>query len=263
VGEGGPCLVRIEAPQASAYWDYRIPEGLSCDEGVFKTHAHPILAWKVEPDGTVSHEWETNAADFKIISAYPAAKAFGLVFIQGIRYRVSLTPAAHGLDLAFAARNVGKRPLHNIVAFPCLGRPSPNFQDSELKRTFILTEQGLTPLEDTDRGTGDPCRTHFRVADCHAMKFFAEPYWGQASKTVAVDGAILRTRDDGKFTIGTRWEKMCEIFHNEDSHHCIHSVPSLGCLKPDEERTVRGRIVFAAGGPSKALALLRRREDGE
>ena len=56
---------------------------------------------------------------------------------------------------------------------------------------------------------------------------------------------------------------MCEIFHNEDSHHCIHSVPSLGCLKPDEERTVRGRIVFAAGGPSKALALLRRREDGE
>jgi hypothetical protein len=150
--------------------------------------------------------------------------------------------------------------MHNIVAFPCLGHPSPNFRDLKLKRTFILTEQGLTPLADTDRGTGDPCRTHFRVAGCHAMKFFAEPYWGKASKTVAVDGAILRTRDDGKFTIGTRWEKMCEIFHNEDAHHCIHSVPSLGALEPGEERTVRGKIVLAAGDASKALALLRQME---
>lgn len=133
VGKRGPCLVRIEAPEASAHWDYRIPEGPSCDEGVFKTHAHPILTWKHDPDGTVSHEWETNDADFKVISAYSAAKAFGLVFIQGIRYRVSLTPAASGLDLAFTARNVGKRPLHNISgergreSFPDLRSPPDPF----------------------------------------------------------------------------------------------------------------------------------------
>ncbi len=83
------------------------------------------------PDLHAAHGLRT--ADFKVISAYSAAKAFGLVFIQGIRYRVSLTPAASGLDLAFTARNVGKRPLHNISgergreSFPDLRSPPDPF----------------------------------------------------------------------------------------------------------------------------------------
>ncbi len=71
-------------------------------------------------------------------------------------------------------------------------------------------------------------------------------------------GAILRTGAGGRWTIGTDWETVAEIYHNEDSHHhCIHSVSALGDLEPGETKAVRGRIVLVDGGPQDALDLLR------
>lgn len=253
----GPCKVRIVAADACASWDYRIPEGLSCEEGVFKTHAHPILDWHgPDANGTLWHEWETNEADFDVISRYEQAEAFGLKFIQGIHYRVMISPTEAGLALRFTATNRRRETLHNVNAFPCLGMPSPNFRDEAMERTFIVTERGITALKETDRGTGDSVRTHYPVQGMRSKRFVGEPFWGGLSKTTATRGAILRTGADGRFTIGTEWEAVCELFHNEDAHHCIHSVPTLGDLEPGETRTVRGKIVLVQGGPEEALDVL-------
>jgi len=255
----GPSLVRIVAAEADAGWSYRIPEGLSCDEGVFKTHHHPIVDWR-GPDarGTLWHEWETNDKDFEILRSSGLGETLGLVFIRGIHYRVQITPSQDGLDLRFTATNIGARPLHNVVAFPCLGHPTTNFEDNALERTWIVTEAGLTPIQDTHRGTGDPRRTHYPVAGAPPMRFVGEPFWGRASRTVARSGGNLSRRrgTDGRFTVGTAWERVSEIFQNEDAHHCIHSVARVGDLAPGETRTVRGRIVLVEGGPEKALAKL-------
>jgi hypothetical protein len=253
----GPCLARIVSAEADAHWDLRIPEGLSCDEGVFKIHHHPILDWHgPDANGTLWHEWQTNPADLEAISAYSLTKEFSLVFIQGIRYRVMLTPAEHGLAMKLTATNLSDQTFHNLVVFPCLGHPSENFEDTGLERTFIVTESGLTALKDTDRGTGDPCRTHFRVSGCPAMRFYGSPYWGEPSLTLATRGAVLRTRNDGKFTVGMSWEQVAELFHNEDAHRCIHSLAAIRELRPGETRSVRGKLVLVEGGPERALELL-------
>jgi len=256
-GTHGHCMARIVAPEAEQNWDYRIPEGLSCEEGAFKIHHHPMVDWHgPDRDGRIWHEWETNDEDFAVISAYERAEEFGLRFIQGIHYRVMLIPAEHGIDVRFTATNLGETTLHNLVAFPCLGRPSLGFQDEEMVRTFIVTDAGLTALKNTDRGTGDPVRTHYVVRGMPPMRFVGTPFWGEASATPAAGGAILRTSADGRFTVGAAWEQVCELFHNEDDHHCIHSVPTLGDLGPGETGTVRGRIVLVEGGAEAALALL-------
>jgi hypothetical protein len=256
-GTAGLCHARIVACEAEAAWDYRIPEGLSCEEGVFKTHAHPTVDWHgPDADGRIWHEWETNDQEFAVISSYERAEEFGLKFIQGIRYRVILIPAEHGLDIRFTLVNLGEVTLHNVIAFPCLGRPSPQFEDDAMERTFIMTDAGLTALKDTDRGSGDPVRTHYVVRGKCPMRFVGEPFWGKASATEAAGGAVLRASECGRFTIGTGWESVCEVFHNEDAHHCIHSVPTLGDVAPGETKTVRGRIVLAEGGPERALDIL-------
>jgi predicted GH43/DUF377 family glycosyl hydrolase len=257
VARHGACQARIVSDPADASWDYRIPEGLICDEGAFKIHHHPIVDWH-GPDsrGTIWHEWQTNDEDLVAICAYANTRAYGLSFIQGIRYRVLITPSADGLDLRFTATNLGDRTFHNVVVFPCLGYPTVNFQDDRLERTFLVTDHGLTALRNTDRGTGDPRRTHFRIPGRAPMRFYLPPFWGEPSRTAAMSGAILRSRNDRAFTIATSWEQVAEIFHNEDDHHCIHSLASLGDLAPGETKTVRGKIVLVEGGPEMAMERL-------
>jgi len=257
-GAPGPCRARVVAPQAGAAWDLRFPEGLSCEEGVFKIHHHPLVEWQ-GPDlrGAIWHEWETNDEDFAVIRSWEHAKAFGLRFLQGIRYRAIIAPCETGLALRLTVTNLSERALHHVVGFPCLGRPTEEFRDEEMARTFIATGAGLTPLAETDRGTGDPRRTHYVVTGERPMRFVGEPFWGRPSGTEARGGAILRTDKSGRFTVGTAWERVCELFHNEDDHHCIHSVPVVGDLEPGETATVRGRIVLAEAGPQDVLELLR------
>ena len=253
----GPCLVRIVAAEAGASWDYRIPEGLACDEGMFKAHYHPIVDW-YGPDasGMVWHEWRASDADLFTFAEHEMAIEHGFQFVDGVRYRTMITPSAEGLDLRFTVMNESQGTFHNVTMFPCLGYPSADFVDDELERTYIVTAQGLTKLGDTDRGSGDPVRTHYVVDGMRPMSHFAEWFWGLPSRTLAATGAILRTSQDGRFTIGTAWERVCELFNNEDSHHCIHAVPALGDLAPGQTRTARGKIVLVEGGPDEALALL-------
>jgi len=94
------------------------------------------------------------------------------------------------------------------------------------------------------------------VAGMRPMRFVGKPFWGDASATRAASGVILRTREDGRFTVGTAWESVCELFHNEDAHHCIHSVAALGDVEPGETKTVRGRIVLIEGSAEEALKSL-------
>jgi predicted GH43/DUF377 family glycosyl hydrolase len=253
----GPCLARIVSECANASWHYRVPEGLSCDEGTFKSHAHPIVEWHgPDANGAIWHEWQTNDKDFEIISGNTQLAGFGLEYIQGIHYRIIITPTDEGLSLKFTATNLSEQTFHRIDNFPCLGQPSPHFQDEKLERTFIITDQGITPLKDTDRGTGDPCRTHFHIEDKPGRKYYGPPFWGEASRTRATSGAIMRTSADGRFTIGTTWENVCEVFHNEDSHHCIHSLGCIDELKPGETKSLAGKIVLVEGGPEDALERL-------
>jgi predicted GH43/DUF377 family glycosyl hydrolase len=253
----GMCHVRITAAEVPAAWDLRVPEGLSCDEGAFKLHHWPEVDWHGPDDqGRIWHEWQTNDEDFAVISSWDRAEEFGIRFIQGVHYRVIIGHVEHGLALRVTVRNLSERTLHNVVAFPCLGHPTPNFRDEAMERTFIVTAAGLTALADTDRGTGDPIRTHYIVEGMRPMRFVGVPFWGEPSATRAAAGAILRTSACGRFTVGTSWEAVCELFHNEDAHHCIHSVPTLGDIEPGDTRTVRGRIVLVEGGPPAALDLL-------
>ena len=136
-----------------------------------------------------------------------------------------------------------------LVGIPCFGYPPEQFQDPEMERTFIVSGNPLTPLKDTDRGTGDPSRTHYLVEGRHPIGFYAPPYWGELSKTTLTIGAILRTNADGHFTVGTTRERVAEVWDNQDAHCCIHANFTLDDLAPGETKNVKSRIVLVEGSP--------------
>ena len=255
----GPCLVRLSAPGPGFEWNYRIPEGLGCAEGVFKSHAAPIVEWQESDDGAcLWHEWETDDYHYKELAADELMRTLGLVPLQGIRYRVEIRACDYGLALSLSVTNISEQTFHNVTGNPCLGHPSADFEDGGLERTFIMTGAGLTALKHTDRGSGDPIRTHYHVNGAEPVVFYGPPFWGEAGSTTATSGSILRTSRDGRWTIGTGWETTSEIFQNEDSHHCIHSVPALGDIQPGETKTARGHIVFLEGTAEEGFNMLGR-----
>lgn len=247
--QGGPCAVCVHAPAADASWKLRIPEGLSCEQGIFKTHDLPQMDWHgPDNDGAIWSAWETNPDDFARITQSPATRQFTHKLIQGIRYRVTIGPMDDGLILRFTATNTTTdRPWSNVLANPCLGGSSPQFEDPEMKSTFLMTTAGLLAMKDVDRGTGDPIRTHFDVVGQPLKPLYGEWFWGKPSKTLSSDGTIFKTGKDGRFTIGFGWKQVGGLYQNEDAHHCIHSVVALGELAPGRTRTVSGRIILVQG----------------
>lgn len=253
----GHCEVTVLAPEADGQWTLRIPEGLSCDEGFFKLHDTHTVDWH-GPDavGMIWHEQHLTADGLDTLRKHSQASKLGADFVAGLHYRTIITPTHDGLSLRFTVCNTGTQTFHNVDVFPCFGFPNDRWQDATLQRTFIVTATGLTPLATTDRGTGDACRTHYRVADRPAKRHFGEWFWGKASGTTAAGGSIIRTRDDGRFSIGIGWERVNEIFQNEDAHHCMHSLGWFDVLEPGQTKTVRGKIVLVDGDAAAALAKL-------
>ena len=257
--QGGQCAVIVVAKDVGVSWLLRIPEALDCEEGVFKVHEYPLIHWEgPDGDGVVRSAWTSSEADFERISRYDRAEEFGLRFAQGIAYELRIVPDEDGVVLRFSATNTtSERSWHNVLANPCLGRPtSSTFEDLAMTRTFMTSDGRLVPMSEVDGGSGDPIRGHFDLAGSRPKRWFAEPFWGLPSATLSTDGTIFRTDAKGRHTIVFRWTKTGGLFHNEDAHHCIHSVAAIGDLEPGESRTVLRKIVLVDGDVSEAHRLL-------
>lgn len=255
--ETGPCRLHVVSAATGSRWSYRIPEGLSCNEGVFKTHHHPVVSWQgPTEEGKLWYEWTTNEADLAVLKQDTRSAELGLDFIQGIWFRVLIDHVKQGLDLKFTVKNISAKPWHHVVGVPCLSHPSETFRDPGLERTYVVAHDELIRLKDTHRGTGDPCRTHYSIDDERPIHYYAASYWGELSDTVLSCGSILRASDDRRYIIGTSWERVAEVWDNQDQHGCLHSNFLLGDLAPGETKSVRGRIRCMAGSPEDLLASL-------
>ena len=249
--------LQVVAHYAKANWTLRLPEAISCDQGSFLTHYHPAVDWKgPTAEGSIWHEWQADDGDLAALNSNENVERLGLKFIKGLWYRVLVWHTEYGLELKLTAKNVSETLLENISGIICLGYPGENFQDPDLERTYIVVEGELTPLESTDRGTGDPRRTHYLVEGQNPIRYHAPAYWGALSKTAATTGAILRTSRCRNFTVGVAWETVAEIWDNQDAHACIHSNLSLGDLQPGTRASARGKIVLVAGDAEAALQHL-------
>lgn len=265
----GPSTVTLVSEPGEGAWTYRMPEGLMCDEGIFKVHDDPIVSWRgPTSDGRIWHEYHFTAEDQQRIAASDALAQSSAPVLHGLHYRVTLRPIEQGLEIRWTVTNTGGQTLHNVYAFPCLGRPDPAWRDPDLKRSFVVTAEGPSAIGELDRGTGDPRRTHYHVEGMPRRRWTGEWFWGQASAaTIAGDagGAIARAREDGAFAIATGWQRVTALAQNEDAHHCLHSCPTVGDLAPGETRSILGWIVLTLGDAACALATLdqlRRQHDG-
>lgn len=126
-----------------------------------------------------------------------------------------------------------------------------NFSDPWRSRTFFVSSGGLTPL--TSRAL------HFNVAYRAAAerrsdggRFAFSQKW-PTSGDDAVAGLLVRESEDGRWVTGVAWADFLSVQgHNPWS--CLHACARIGALKPDESRTVRGRLYLFRGTKEDCLA---------
>lgn len=254
----GPSNLRIVAPEAGYEWLYRMPEAVSCDEGVFKSWQTPILNWQgPDGDGMLWQEWDSNPEYLVEARANPAYREQKLEMIGGIGFRTLIRHVDGGLQVQFTVWNKSDITFHNVQAQPCLGQPATGFEDPDMTRSMIDAVDGLTPLAGTDRGSGDPVRTWYRVVGHDRQTTWCQNFWGRASATCCRRGIVLRTDITDRWTIGMAWDNAMAVYHNnDDSHRCLHSTPYLGDIPAGEHKTVTGWILFQEAPASVVLKQL-------
>ncbi len=142
----------------------------------------------------------------------------------------------------------GKRlqPLEQVFSDGgCLRHQSSHFSGNEHLRTYIKIAQGLMRLSDIDRSQNIRCCYPFEPAwyENPYFKTF-ESFWGR-SRSRPTSGFIGCEASDGSGAIGIGYRHAMHLLQNsDDEHHCLHSGPLFGTLKPGEKRTRRGVILF-------------------
>ena len=226
-------------------WTYRVPEATQSREGLLAVSFWPAVQWKVEADGRIWCEWEGTEEG--------AARAktkdrFGFSYLAGVHHKVVMTPRDYGASLEITLRNGRTSTLHGVSANPCLGYPScPSFQTQDRSTTFVMVDGKMTATARTDRGDGDPIRTFYRVLDRHAFWHVPAGFWGNGSRTVLSSGAVCRVSRDRNAVIGTAWKRTSNVMENCDNHQCIHSLGTMGDLRPGQSRKVTGAVIHVRG----------------
>lgn len=238
-------IVMLHSRLFECSWTFRVPEATQSREGMMAVSFWPEVRWTVEADGRIWCEWESTeegAAQAK------AKDRFGFTYLAGVHQKVVITPTDYGASLELTVSNGRTSSLHGVSVNPCLGFPScPSFQTDDRSTTFVMVDGNMTATAGTDRGDGDPIRTFYRVLDRHLLWNVPASYWGNGSRTVLSSGAVCRVSRDRDAVIGDAWKQAANVMENCDQHQCIHSVGTIGDLRPGQARKLTGAVIHVRG----------------
>lgn len=126
------------------------------------------------------------------------------------------------------------------------GWRSPYFEDSEVVRTFIFTDEGPTcALRMPPFNKGEPLHRGWNVAATGQTA----PRGGNAVRL-----PIMATvSNDGRWIIAQAYAEGVSVAGNAH-YSCLHSRPKWPDIPVGEERALTGKLYFLQGGPQELVA---------
>jgi hypothetical protein len=126
-----------------------------------------------------------------------------------------------------------------------------NFADPQRNKTFFVSAAGMDVLN----SRAIHFNPRFRLAVDRAAggsAFVFSSKWPTSDVNATV-GLLVRESEDGRWVTGIGWEDHLSVQgHNPWS--CMHTCIRVGALKPNESRTIRGRLYLFNGTKEDCLA---------
>jgi hypothetical protein len=226
-----------------AEWQFRFPEVVAAREGTFLSSPRTRMIWKEYRSGEWGYDWQTNE-DYAAFAYQQVGKRIPMIVGMEISPRIEVK--TDRLELSLRLKNISIRTFHDVIAEGgCLQHRTERFFDDDHRLTCILTRDGVTTLDRTDRTVAVRGKYFLNPAwyEDPATKAY-EFFWGR-SQTRPAGPWIASRAATGKGAIGIVWENCMGLRQSSDSgHRCMHSSPYFGDLKPGEALTRRGVILF-------------------
>ena len=228
-----------------AEWQLRLPEVVAAREGTFLSFPRTRMIWRVDAEGRWGYDWQTTD-EYAAWAYQQIGKRLHMIVGMEISPRMKVRPGR--IDLTLRLRNVSGGSFHDVTADGgCLQHHTERFFDDDHSRTFMLTGQGVTSLDRTDRTNPVGAKYFFDPAwfDEPATRAY-EFFWGRSNTRPAAPWIASRA-NTGSGAIGIAWEQCIGLRQNSNpSHRCMHSSPWFGDMQPGQAVTRRGVILFGA-----------------
>jgi hypothetical protein len=226
-----------------AEWQLRFPEVVAAREGTFLSSPRTRMIWQTYADGSRGYDWQTNEQ-----YAAAAYQQIGkrVPMIVGMEVSPRMRVSADRIDLTLKLKNISAQTFHDVTADGgCLQHHTERFFDNDHRRTYMLADSGVIPLDQADRSLAIRSKYFFNPAwyEERATRAY-EDFWGR-SQTRPKAPWIVSKAATGPGAIGIAWEQCFALRQSSDAgHRCMHSSPYFGDLKPGESMTRLGVIVF-------------------
>jgi hypothetical protein len=210
------------------------------------------VPWIISPDG--------QQASYRVES--PALR--GVTVESFIRKMAAdeLPAGVSGIKMAMHIANGGTETLPVIRVLLCMQysglKGFPGKLQQNYKYNFIVIDGRLTAL--SDLATADP-NTTFKgcvVKGCPQRDTRSEIKGGLIDKDMDLALSVV-TSTDGKRKVIIWWTPGKSMIANANIP-CIHADPYFGTLKPGEQASAEGMILFTEGDIAPILAYLKMKE---
>ena len=227
-----------------AEWQIRLPELVDSREGAFLTFIRTPMEWRTTEPGVIGYDWEPT--ERYSTEAYEKTSRRRMM-IQGMRIAPRMKAEGDRIELWLHLTNRSKETFHEVYSDGgCLQHRTPRFIDETYERSFIVTASGLTPLTRTHRSKGIRAAYFFNPAWFDLPSYKAYDYFWGRSDTRPESPLVVSQAKDGPGAIGILWDHCVGVRQNSDaSHHCMHSSPYFGDIRPGQTVTRRGLILFS------------------
>lgn len=235
-------FVYVSNDEMNAKWGIRIPEWVACERGGFSFPS--LIHWKKRKDRTYRYEATLKYARRK---DHGERSNSSRIMAEGFHLSVGVQPDHEKIDLTIELRNTSNEVFKRVIADGgCFRHQSQEFFDDHYERTYIETDRGLVPLNNTDRSMGIRCIYFFYPEDYNHPHYPREMEWFWGRSSTRPTSSLIATQDmSGRFAVGIGYEHAFLLSQNSDDyHHCMHSSPYFGTLNPEERRVRRGVILF-------------------
>lgn len=241
VKPGKAASVSIAHPVLQGEWIMRFPEVVETTDAIefYAPPASMRFGWRDFGEAAIGYDWDPGLQAPERIEGNVTVR-------QRVRIAARLRPSANRIDLSLELTNPTGEAMENVWSDGgCLQHQSELFIDPDASRTFIKATNGLLRLSDTDRTQRIRCAyvyepRWYEVSTARNWEYF----WGR-SKVRPSSALVASVAKDGKGAIGIGFDHAMRLYQNSDKqHHCMHSAPYFGTLKPGEKRVRRGVILF-------------------
>jgi len=246
-------------------WQLQLPETVSCREGSFMTWPKINQEWIKQSKQCWYYKWRPTKEYAAQQQSYPHRDSQGnlikLKFLTGVLVQPLIETYDNEVALTLAIGNESNKTFVDVRSDGgCFQARSTAFQnDNEAGRCYVVKDGKVVNMKNLHRTKSIRCKYLVDVTEYEDKRFSQyEWFWGRSNDKIdypVIVGAVSR---DGSKAVVIGYEHSTSAMQNGDSHHCLHSMPTFGDIKPDTTVIRKGYILFGKNLTALANELRKR-----